>query len=183
MRLTIRYLTVMVTMLGLVLPAGAQSGKEAEPQTGRFQVDSKADPLAAQVFNPEYPSTGCEVAVMKVSFERPARFMPVAGGPQSKAPSLSVEIGNHSTKKVKSIDLVARMLVKDDIYQLDSTTREYPVHLQSIDGVQRVEMADSAMGIESLVLAQVTYVDGSTWKPEHRLACGYRGLGSISRAK
>jgi hypothetical protein len=175
----------MAAMIGFSVALPAQT---APPSGGSFRVDPQSMPRLQigepNFASPDFASAGCEVNVLKVSFERPARFMRVAGAVRPKAPSLSVELGNHSARKVKSIDLVVRVLVKDDIYQLDSTPREFSIHLGSINGVQRLEMADAVMAVDSVALEQVIYADGTTWRPPHRLACGYRAPGgTMERAK
>jgi hypothetical protein len=193
MERTIRGVAVMAAMIGFSLALPAQTAPPSGGVGGSFRVDPRPMPrlqiggpdfASADFASPDFASAGCEVKVLKVAFERPARFMRVDGAMRPKAPSLSVELGNHSARKVKSIDLVVRVLVKDDIYQLDSTPREFPIHLGSIDGVQRLEMGDAVMAVDSVALEQVTYADGTTWRPAHRLACGYRAPGgAMERAK
>ncbi len=144
-----------------------------------FIIDRSAAP-----FNAEQMPASCEVDIVKVSFERPSRFMLISSGPRaSSAPSLSVELENHSSKKVAALDLMARIKVKDSIYQLDSITREFPVHLTSGEGVQRLELVKNAVGFDSLAIQRVTYADGTHWQPEHRLACTYQGAGTMQIAK
>jgi hypothetical protein len=133
---------------------------------------------------PEQMQTGCEVNVMKVSFERPARYMPVAANVrEGTAPSLTLELKNLSTRKVRSVDLMAYIKVKDSIYDLDSTTREFPIHVTGSEGSQRLKLVESAVGFETVAVEQVNFADGTSWKPEHRLACAYRSAGSIVQAK
>lgn len=132
----------------------------------------------------ELSVAGCEVNIVKVSFERPSRFLLVSSGARaSGAPSLSVELANHSTKKVVALDLLARIKVKDSLYQLDSVSREFPVHLTSGEGVQRLDLVKNAVGFDSLAIQRVTYADGTSWQPEHRLACTYQGAGTMQIAK
>jgi hypothetical protein len=152
---------------------------------GSFRFDPQAPPfgtanqLPTLVFTDPgvflaSAGTRCEVNILQVSFVQPVRVMAVAGASSMREPSLSVWIENNSGKKVQAVDLLARIKVKDSIYQLDSTTREFPIHLASGEDTQRLQLADSAVGLESLLIRQVTYEDGTTWKPEHRLACSYR---------
>ena len=132
----------------------------------------------------EQVQTGCEVNVLNVSFERPARYMPVTANVRGlAAPSLTLELKNLSTKKIRSVDLMGYIKVKDSIYDLDSTTREFPIHVSGSEGRQRLQLVESAVGFETVAVEQVNFADGTSWKPEHRLACAYRSAGSIVQAK
>ncbi len=169
-------LTLCLLVLTAV-PVLAQSSQHT------FIVDNAAAPFNITTFA-EHMAAPCEVNIVKVSFERPSRFMLITSGPHaSSAPSLSVELQNHSSKKVVALDLLARIKVKDSIYQLDSVTREFPVHLTSGEGVQRLELVKNAVGFDSLGIQRVTYADGSQWQPEYRLACTYQGAGTMQIAK
>jgi hypothetical protein len=158
-----------------VVPALGQSGSNStKPSTSQIDLTR----------GPEQLQTGCEVHVLNVSFERPARFMPVtARVRESDAPSLTLELQNFSTRKVSSVDLVGFIKVKDSIYNLDSTTREFPIHVTGAEGKQRMQLVESAVGFDSVAVEQVNFADGTSWKPEHRLACAYRSAGSIVQAK
>jgi hypothetical protein len=91
-------------------------------------------------------------------------------------------------KLIASVDLVARVKVKESVYQLDSVTRSIPLHLadreassSDREGMQRLQLAESVLGFESVAIQQVTYADGSIWKPESAHVCGYRSPGGSMR--
>jgi hypothetical protein len=170
--------TILCFLVLATVPALSQSANRnipANPQAPPFALSQ------TQVFSMEgleAGNTACEVNIVKASFERSARVMRVvAGVRQTSTPSLSFEMKNLSARRVESVDLMARIKVKDSIYQLDSVMREFPIHLTNIEGTQRLPLVDSALGFDSLAVEQVTFADGTTWKPQHRLACAYRPSG------
>lgn len=150
-------------------------------------------PALSQSFTPNLESTAaCEVNVVHASFDRPGGMMrissqeadAVARDHASKAPSITVQLHSSSGKPVQSISVTARIKVKNSIYQLDSFTRDFPLTFISTESEQRLQLAQSALGLVSLTIDQVTYNDGTTWRPEHRAACGYNAnRGAIRTAQ
>lgn len=181
-------------------PHAAQSKQPAPNQPGRLVIQAPEFFIQAPEFrqftaqNPEFGQAndaGCEVNILHASFDRPARIMRVSSQDASVVakdrlsapPSLNIQLRNASAKPIAAINLLARIKVKDSVYQLDSVTRSFPFTLNSTNGPQRLQLAESALGFESLTIEQVAYTDGTTWKPEHKNACGYRSTGSVLVAK
>ncbi len=172
MKLAILSILVLATVP--VLSQNSNGKSLANPSSS-----SQAD-LETYAHNPEIDMRRCEVKVLQASFDRPARMMQVASGAWS-TPSLSVQLEDDSAKAIQAVDLVAVLKVKESIYQLDSTTLELPLHLRSIEGTQRLHVVESAVGFDSLLIAQVTYRDGTTWRPTHKRACGYYSSQSMEQ--
>jgi len=182
----------LISLLFLAtLPAlGQQTQNQSQPQSRpkTFVLNSPESfgeavtvfPGEASVL-PENSSAKCEESIVHASFNRPARFMLVAASNEDNEhkaapPVLSVQVANHNTKPVKAVDLIARLKVKENRYQLDSVTREYPLHLSKGEGSEQLQLVESAVGFIDLSIEQVTYSDGTTWKPEQR-ACSFRSTG------
>jgi hypothetical protein len=136
-------------------------------------------------------SASCEETIVKASFDRPVRLLPVAGQPASaiakpqlnRPPALNFELKSLSAKPIAAVDLMGRIKVKLSLYQLDSITREISIHLSSAEGSQRYTLSEFAVGFDSLYVTQVMYEDGTFWRPAHRFACGYQNSGSTLTAK
>jgi hypothetical protein len=181
-------------------PHAAQSKQPAPNQPGRLVIQAPEFFIQAPEFrqftaeNPELgqeKDAGCEVNILHASFDRPGRVMrvsshdasAVAKDRSSAPPSLNIQLRNASAKPIAAVNLLARIKVKNTVYQLDSITRSFPLTLNNTNGPQRLQLAESALGFESLTIEQVTYTDGTTWRPEHKNSCGYRSTGSILVAK
>jgi len=136
----------------------------SQNSTSKFPVNpeaaSQADLETFGLHNPEIEMRDCEVKVMQASLERPAGMMLVSNG-EWTTPSLSVRLEEQSAKAIEAVDLVALLKVKDSIYQLDSTTREFRLHMSGSESTQ-LHVAESAVGFDSLLIEQVTYRDGTT---------------------
>lgn len=174
MKLTI--LVILMLATSTVLSQNSTSKSPLNPPSA-----SQAD-LETFVHNPEMDMRGCEVKVVQASFDRPARMMRVASGAWS-TPSLSVQLEDDGAKAIEGVDLVAVLKVKESIYELDSTTREFSLHVRGTEGTQQLHVVESAVGFDSLLIEQVTYRDGTTWRPAHRRACGYYSSAASRVAK
>ncbi|WP_263359199.1 hypothetical protein [Acidicapsa ligni] len=166
-------------LLLTTLPALSQQTQQS--QRGLILNDS-----GVFVFEPANDA-GCEEKIVRASFNRPAQLILVAASDRHSAadkrsaavPTLTVHVTNQSTKPVRAVELLARFKVKDSPYQLDSTIRELPLHLSIGEGSQQLALAESVLGFESLSIEQVTYADGTTWKPAQH-TCSYHPTPSPS---
>ena len=146
---------------------------------------------SAQLFplQPAENPPACEATVLHASFDRPARVMPVSDASvittsqPNRPPKLHFELRNNSQSRIAGIDLLGRIKVKTNRYQLDSITRDIPMHLSSASGDQHYTLLESAVGFDSLYVTQVVFKDGTIWKPQHRFACGYQNPGSVLTAR
>jgi hypothetical protein len=196
MKRTLLSLLMLTTIpaLGQSSPGNTKPAPFAQSEQARTFALQAPDFSQLTLQGPQFGQANaedCEVNVLHASFDRPARVMRVASqdasvigkNRSSAAPSLSVQLKSSSNKPIASVNLLARIKLKESIYQLDSVTRSFPLTLNSTSGQQRFKLIESALGLESLTIEQVTYTDGTTWKPEHRNSCGYRSTGSILVAK
>ncbi len=173
MKLAILSILVLATF-----PALSQNSSSKIPASPPSASQADLDSFVRH--NPEIDMQGCEVKVALASFDRPVRMMQVASSGGS-APSLSVQLEDDSEKAIEAVDLVAVLKVKENIYQLDSTERDFPLHVSSVEGTQRLHVVEAAVGFDSLLIKQVTYRDGTLWKPAHKRACGYYSSRSIEQ--
>jgi hypothetical protein len=167
-------LAILPILVLATIPALSQNSDS------KFPLNAASSQSDLETRNPEIDMRGCEVKVAQASFDRPARLLQVGSGAWT-TPSLSVQLEEESAKAIVAVDLVALLKVKENIYQLDSTTRAFPLHVRSMEGAQRLQVAESAVGFDSVLIEQVTYRDGTTWRPAHRHACGYSSSRSIEQ--
>jgi hypothetical protein len=173
---------MMAIVMAAAMPAAIPVIGQAPGRT--FQYDAQAGSDKAFVFDHRRTDAAegnaCEVSIVSAAFDRPARMM-LTSRTKGTAPSLRLELENHSDKAIVSIDVAARVKVKDSVYQLDSVERDLRLHLGRGDGWQRLQLAESAVGFAGLTIAQVTYADGSVWRPESGHACGFANHGGTER--
>ncbi len=132
--------------------------------------------------------TGCPVQIVNASFDRPAELMLTARSRAESAPTLRLDYRNFSGKDIESVVLTGWIKVKDNPYQLDSVTHSVQLDLsrkallgKDVQATQALKLAANAIGFDRIELSQVTYVDGTTWKPQRN--CVYANVGSTERAK
>lgn len=132
--------------------------------------------------------TGCPVQIVNASFDRPAELMLTARSRADSAPTLRLDYRNFSGKDIKSVMLTGWIKVKDSPYQLDSVTHSVQLDLsrkallgKDVQATQALKLAANAIGFDRIVLSQVIYDDGTSWKPQRN--CVYANVGSTERAK
>ena len=132
--------------------------------------------------------TGCPVQIVDASFDRPAELMLTAHSRAESAPTLRLDYRNFSGKDIESVVLTGWIKVKESPYQLDSVTHSVQLDLsrkgllgKDVQATQALKLSANAIGFDRIELSQVTYVDGTTWKPQRN--CVYANVGSTERAK
>ncbi len=142
--------------------------------------------LAGQEFTAqEGELNGCRASVMAARLDLPAKYVPVAGRREGK-PALQFEVRSFADRPVTGMDLVAVIRVKTDRYQLDSVTREVPIHLRGTglwggDGKQMRQeypLREGVVGLVRLDIREMWFADGGMWRPTAQHACGYLNPGS-----
>ena len=103
------------------------------------------------------------------------------------APTLRLDYRNFSGKDIESVVLMGWIKVKDTPYQLDSVSHSVQLELsrkallgKDVQATQALKLATNAIGFDRIELSQVTYTDGSSWKPQRK--CVYANAGSTERA-
>ena len=131
---------------------------------------------------------GCPVQIVNASFDRPAELMLTARSRADSAPTLRLDYRNFSGKDIESVVLTGWIKVKDSPYQLDSVAHSVQLDLsrkallgKDVQATEALKLSANAIGFDRIELSQVTYVDGTTWKP--RRNCVYANVGSTERAK
>src|SRR5271163_4072104 len=144
---------------------------------------------AADLENRVGSQAGCPVQIVNASFDRPAELMLTAHSRSGSGPTLRLDYRNFSGKDIESVVLTGWIKVKDSPYQLDSVTYPFQFELsrkallaKDLQATETLRLASNALGLDRIELSQVTYTDGSTWKPERR-GCVYPYMGSTERAK
>jgi hypothetical protein len=132
--------------------------------------------------------TGCPVQIVNASFDRPAELMLTAHSRAASAPTLRLDYRNFSGKDIESVVLTGWIKVKESPYQLDSVTHSVQLDMsrkgllgKDVQATQALKLSANAIGFDRIELSQVTYVDGTTWKPQRN--CVYANVGSTERAK
>jgi hypothetical protein len=145
-------------------------------------------PGAVDLENITSHQAGCPVQIVNASFDRPAEFMLTAHSRAQSAPTLRLDYRNFSGKDIESVVLTGWIKVKDNPYQLDSVSHSVALELsrkallgKDMQATQALKLAANAIGFDRIELSQVTYADGSAWKPERK--CVYANAGSTERAK
>jgi len=143
---------------------------------------------AADLENRIGSQAGCPVQIVNASFDRPAEFMLTARSRANSAPTLRLDYRNFSGKDIESVVLTGWIKVKGSPYQLDSVTHSVRLDLsrqallgKDVQATQALKLSANAIGFDRIELSQVTYVDGTTWKPQRN--CVYANVGSTERAK
>ena len=145
-------------------------------------------PGAVDLEHSSSAQTGCPVQIVNASFDRPAELMLTARSRADSAPTLRLDYRNFSGKDIESVVLTGWIKVKDSPYQLDSVTHSVQLDLsrkgllgKDVQATQALKLSANAIGFDRIELSQVTYVDGTTWKPQRN--CVYANVGSSERAK
>jgi hypothetical protein len=145
-------------------------------------------PAAVDLENMVSSQAGCPVQIVSASFDRPAELMLTAHSRSGSGPTLRLDYRNFSGKDIESVVLTGWIKVKDSPYQLDSVSHAVALELsrkallgKDARATQALRLAANAIGFDRIELSQVTYADGSTWKPERK--CVYANAGSTERAK
>ncbi len=127
---------------------------------------------------------GCPVQIVNASFDRPAELMLTARSRADGAPTLRLDYRNFSGKDIQSVVLTGWIKVKDSPYQLDSVSHSVQLDLsrkallgKDVQATQALKLSANAIGFDRIELSQVTYADGTAWKPERR-SCVYSNIGS-----
>src|SRR5271163_4079187 len=138
---------------------------------------------AADLENRVGSQAGCPVQIVNASFDRPAELMLTAHSRSGSGPTLRLDYRNFSGKDIESVVLTGWIKVKDSPYQLDSVSHAVALELsrkallgKDAQATQALKLAANAIGFDRIELSQVTYADGSTWKPERK--CVYANAGS-----
>jgi hypothetical protein len=164
-------------------------------QTHEFQVPTNLNQVQIQklvqdkmtdlehAFNTQ---GGCPVQIVDASFERPVQLMLTSQTNFVTGPTLRLNYRNFSGKDIETVVFTGWIKVKDSPYQLDSVTHPFQLELSPEamrgDGGKEFHLASTAIGFDRIELAQVNYVDGTTWQPKHR-SCVYSNMGVTERAK
>jgi len=156
-------------------------------------VTSSGSSIVVPTFEPgilyEAGQEDCPVRIVNASFGRPAQLMLTGKTKADSGPTLHLDYRNLSGKDIESVMLIGWIKVKESPYQLDSVT--HPFHLElsrkallakGVQATQTLNLANNALGLDRLELLQVTYADGTTWKPEPR-SCVYNNAGGMERAE
>ena len=103
------------------------------------------------------------------------------------APTLRLDYRNFSGKDIELVVLTGWIKVKDSPYQLDSVSHSAQLELsrkallgRDVQATQALKLRANAIGFDRIELSQVTYSDGSSWKPQRK--CVYANAGSTERA-
>jgi hypothetical protein len=145
-------------------------------------------PGAVDLENMVSSQAGCPVQIVSASFDRPAELMLTAHSRATDGPTLRLDYRNFSGKVIESVVLTGWIKVKDSPYQLDSASHAVALELsrkallgKDAQATQALTLAANAIGFDRIELSQVTYADGSSWKPQRK--CVYANAGSTERAK
>ncbi len=145
-------------------------------------------PGAVDLENMTSHQAGCPVQIVAASFDRPAELMLTAHSRAESAPTLRLDYRNFSGRDIESVVLTGWIKVKDSPYQLDSVSHSVQLELsrkallgKDVQATQALKLAGNAIGFDRIELSQVTYADGTAWKPERK--CVYANAGSTERAK
>ncbi len=146
------------------------------------------EPGAVDLENKISSQAGCPVQIVDASFDRPAELMLTARSRAESAPTLRLDYQNFSGKDIESVVLTGWIKVKDSPYQLDSVSHSVELELsrkallgKDVQATQALKLAANAIGFDRIELSQVTYADGTSWKPQRK--CVYANAGSTERAK
>jgi hypothetical protein len=161
------------------LPAPARMGQ----QQGLVQ-----GPGAVDLENMMSHQAGCPVQILNASFDSPGGTMLISQTNSSKGPTLYLNYRNFSGRDIEAVVLTGWIKVKDSPYQLDSVSHAVALELsrkallgKDAQATQALKLAANAIGFDRIELSQVTYADGSSWKPQRK--CVYANAGSTERAK
>jgi hypothetical protein len=168
-------------LLLTTIPALSQSAKPAFRYDPQVAQDSSRKFVFDLSNPPAQIAASCEVSVAKATFDRPAQLMLTSGAPVQKKPSVHLEIANKSGREIAWVALLAQIKVKDNVYQVDSRTEEFTLRLTAVNGPQRKWLSQNAVGLDSLSVAEVTYTDGTSWRPKSSSACAYPFPGGSMR--
>jgi hypothetical protein len=143
---------------------------------------------AADLENMISSQAGCPVQIVSASFDRPAELMLTSHSRADNGPTLRLDYRNFSGKDIESVALTGWIKVKDSPYQLDSVSHSAQLELsrrsllgKDVQATQALKLAANAIGFDRIELSQVTYADGTSWKPQRK--CVYANAGSTARAK
>ncbi len=190
---------------GLEAPKTASAVQASSSQTAKVWVQGADGRMRELPVNPDQmhvlvqspgvvdldrigAQAGCPVQILDASFERPAELMLTARSRAESAPTLRLDYRNFSGKDIELVVLTGWIKVKDSPYQLDSVSHSAQLELsrkallgRDVQATQALKLRANAIGFDRIELSQVTYSDGSSWKPERK--CVYANAGSTERAK
>jgi hypothetical protein len=198
-----RLLLVMVSAMAFsafgqaVLDGSPAAGKQATRKfSGTIEIPNDPSHLPDFTLH-EFPFAeiahrvdGCPVEIVTATFERPAQLMFAYATQQQRRPTLRLEYRNSSGKDISTVVLTGWLKIKENPYQLDFSI--YPIQLKlsrdtrlgkDVQKWEALQLASDTFGLDRLVVDQVQYLDGTTWKRD-RQSCTYSfSKGSVHRAE
>jgi hypothetical protein len=137
---------------------------------------------------------GCPVHLTSASPDARGHLVLAAGKSGDKdRGGIDLEYRNYSGKPIRSIEVAAYLKVKQNKYQLDSTTDVLHLTLHGTSDVSQSEQILESVpldvflyGINRVELEKVSYADGTSWTPPRGSYCsidGGSGMKQIAEAK
>jgi hypothetical protein len=176
----------------LLLTASSVAMAQNQPSPGAAGMDGMANWPGVVVFE-QLPSaqTGCPVVLTSAHLNWPASYLPVTAAEKTKEPNLALEFGIASTQPVRSVGVVAHLMVKENIYQLEAGS--YDLRLTFSGGDQdkatdqqrefRLPANLHAYGVTRVTVERITFSNGETWTAGATSHCSLNVNGSILAAR
>jgi hypothetical protein len=168
----------------LLLAAASVAFAQNQTAPG-MTLDWQAMPLAPE------RQAGCPVVLTSAHLNWPASYLPVTAGERVTAPNLALEFGIASTQPVRSVGVVAHLVVKENIYQLEAGS--YDLRLTFSGGDQdkatdqqrefRLPANLHAYGVTRVTVERITFSNGEMWTAGATSHCGLNVNGSVLAAK
>lgn len=170
-------------------PSTLTSAETAQMQARLDQAESQF-----QAAMDRANQVGCPVHLTSATPDARGHLLLAAGDSASgNRGGIDVEYRNFSGKPIRSLEVAAYLKVKQNKYQLDSTTDVLHLSLHGTAEVSQSEQIFQSIpldaflyGINRVELEKVTYRDGSVWTPPHNASCsidGPSGMKQIADAR
>jgi hypothetical protein len=135
---------------------------------------------------------GCPVVLTSARLNRPTSYLPVTSAEKVTEPNLALGFRNSSGKVIESVTIAARLLGKQNLYQLDADAFDLRLTFSGVDAADKaaeqlreISVPDRmhAYGVQRVSLEQVLFADGTFWTAAGHANCRLDVSGAERVAK